>query len=286
MATQMTDTQPTRRAVLAALGSSAAISTLPTTGALAHDTDGLDHEICLFAPSDRLYPYSFSVTGTIRASDTPKHADLDPAHVTADAEDDIDDCVVHGWLAGGYDCFWHDGTIDSFDIPRKYADQYRIWVDGDEVRPHDLRTDTHPANYECRPASSRGDPDAWKTQTTQATSDESVYNYDCSENRFIHTLPCETDCHRSTRLENLMKVRASDPDCAWFRFKPEGACITPGGTHAGGVWATLSSYSGRSQLTGISFSGRIEYLELSNHDIEVKVNDSEWCSCDDFGGGA
>lgn len=242
------------------------------TGLATADTGQQIHELCIYAPDDKEYPYAFSVSGDITAAETPRDADINPEFTATDPEDMTHGCTATGWLSNDYDCYRFDGNIETFDIVEAYADRYIVWLDGStKTSPADYITDSHPLEAE---SCAHHDGSRSTEHTTQP--DETVCR--CPAD-FLYKFPCRTDCERSDRRRNVLKLKSPNPECAWFRFKPEGACSTPGGNPAGGVWGTITSFSGRSMLTGISFSGDVAYLELSSGDIEYEINWDDDCEC-------
>lgn len=136
---------PSRRAVLKALGGAAALAGVSTPA-----TAGTENELAIHAPNDQAYAYQFAVSGSLSVSSRAVLAPIDNAHVTADAEDDIDGCRVHGAVRGGWDCYHYTGKLAAFTIPRKDADAYTIYHNGEKVSARLLDSDhPHPSEVVC-----------------------------------------------------------------------------------------------------------------------------------------
>lgn len=108
-----------------------------------------DHELCINAPNDQLYPYQFAVGGRIEKLDAAEMANIDPDVVTVDAEDDIDHCSVNGFNRGAWDCYAFTGDLRAFSVPEQWLNKYNVRFDGRPVSAGDLLTDTNPSEVAC-----------------------------------------------------------------------------------------------------------------------------------------
>lgn len=108
-----------------------------------------NHELCIHAPNDRLYPYQFAVGGNIDKLETPQMASIDPNAVTRDPEDDIDDCKCNGFTRGGWDCYAFTGDLLAFSVPEQWAGKYDLRLDGQRVTVSQLVTNKEPSEVSC-----------------------------------------------------------------------------------------------------------------------------------------
>ncbi|WP_170977300.1 vWA domain-containing protein [Halorussus salinisoli] len=108
-----------------------------------------DHELCIHAPNDRLYPYQFAVGGSIDKLDASKMASIDSNVVTSDAEDDVDDCSVNGFTRGAWDCYAFTGDLRAFSVPEQWMGKYEIRFDGSPVGARQLFTSKDPSEVSC-----------------------------------------------------------------------------------------------------------------------------------------
>lgn len=108
-----------------------------------------EHELCINAPNDRLYPYQFAVGGRIEKLDAAEMASIDSNVVTVDAEDDIDHCSVNGFNRGEWNCYAFTGDLRAFSVPEQWMDKYNVRFDGRPVSARDLFTDKNPSEVPC-----------------------------------------------------------------------------------------------------------------------------------------
>ncbi|WP_135824492.1 vWA domain-containing protein [Halorussus ruber] len=109
----------------------------------------VEHELCINAPNDRLYPYQFAVGGNIEKLDATEMANIDSDVVTVDAEDDIDHCSVNGFNRGEWNCYAFTGDLRAFSVPEQWMDKYNVRFDGRPVSARDLFTDKNPSEVPC-----------------------------------------------------------------------------------------------------------------------------------------
>ena len=167
-------TDSTRRTVLRRLGAASTAFGFGSTTALAQ---GSGHELCINAPSDRSYPYAFTVDGSVEKVDDPAQAPIDSDVVTVDVEDDPDGCVVRGYTRGGWDCYRFSGDLLAFDLPDQWVEEYNVYFDGESVHPNDLWTGRKPDEVQCAGGTGDDTNDGGGADTPPESNDEKFCPY-------------------------------------------------------------------------------------------------------------
>ncbi|WP_440007541.1 hypothetical protein [Halomicrococcus sp. SG-WS-1] len=94
---------------------------------------------------ENVVEYQFVVSGRARRSGRAGDAPVDDSAVTVDEEDRIEDgSLASGAVAGGADAYVFTGRISRFNVSltRRSADEVRLFLNGERVRPSELGDDS------------------------------------------------------------------------------------------------------------------------------------------------
>ncbi len=241
-------THTARRTLLKLAGG---IAALGSTGLAS--TDQATQELAINAPSDQQYQYQFAVTGQLEQTDHATQAPINNAHVTADAEDDIDQCRVHGVTRGGYDCYQYTGDLVAFVVPERHISKYTIYHNGAETHARDLLTERHPSDVACGPTD----------MNTTTGGDQ-----DGGESRNEDFCP----------LDNRVAIIRNGPQSVGpvqYTIGVSGELELPSGRRVRQTEGTIR-FSGGTEKREFVYSGELVQLSVSNH-ASVRVTQESSC---------